>query len=127
MPLLMLVSLGLPRRGCARQLKSPRGNTVKNRTAYAQIEGGLGKAEIRSRKCTEQLEHSAEVLSTHGPSFHKQLPSVLIHLTQVDGRLGMLKKARETARHAYDMDLSVYCPDHPETAFDLDILRALGG
>jgi len=74
-----------------------------------------------------QLEHSAEVLSTHCPSFHEQLPLVLIHLAQVYGGLGMLKKTGETARRAYEMDLSVYGPDHLETAFDLDILRALGG
>lgn len=95
---------------------------------YANVLGTRGRLRLITQEyneALEDLEHAASGLR-NGASFDQlKLPSVLVHLAQVARFLGDRKKAWSSIKEAYDIDLNVYGPSHPETRKDLEIMTSL--
>jgi tetratricopeptide (TPR) repeat protein len=97
-------------------------------TIYADVLGKRGRLKFHKREYKEaltDLERAATILRD-GSSFDRlKLPAVLVHLAQAAQFLGDRGKARLSIKEAYDIDLAIYGPDHPETRKDQEIMTAL--
>ena len=97
-------------------------------TIYADVLRTRGRLRLHKREYKEaltDLERAATMLRD-GSSFDRlKLPAVLVHLAQVAQLLGDRGKARLSIKEAYDIDLAVYGPDHPETRKDRKIMTDL--
>jgi tetratricopeptide (TPR) repeat protein len=95
---------------------------------YANLLGTRGRLKLIMQEYSEalnDLEHAAAGLR-NGASFDQlRLAAVLVHLAQVARFLGDRQKAWSTIKEAYDIDLKVYGPDHPETRKDLEIMTSI--
>jgi ATP/maltotriose-dependent transcriptional regulator MalT len=90
------------------------------------IRGRLRLHKHEYKKALSDLEHAATMLRNGSQSDQISLPSVLVHLAIVAQALGNGKKARLSIQEAYDIDLNLYGPDHPETHKDLSVMKGIG-
>ena len=95
---------------------------------YASVLGIRGRLKFLKRELKgahTDLERAATVFRDGPPLDRLKLPAVLVHLAQVAQLLGDRKKAKLSIKEAYDIDLAVYGPDHPETRKDRDIMVSM--
>lgn len=100
----------------------------KNHEIYAEVQAILGRLRFVQGNLPAalvELEQAAKILEDYGPSFHHQLPSVLVHIAQVFAGSGRFPEAIRAGESAYELDLGVYGPQHPETQLDLSILNSI--
>ena len=93
---------------------------------YASVLATRGRLKFVKREYKEalnDLERAATMLRNGSPIDHLKLPSVLVHLAQAAQFLGDRRKARLSIGEAYDIDLALYGPDHPETRKDQEIMK----
>ena len=90
------------------------------------IRGRLRLHKQEYKKALSDLEHAAAMYRKRSQADQASLPSVLVHLAHVARALGDRRKARLSIQEAYDIDLNLYGPDHPETHKDLRIMKNLG-
>jgi tetratricopeptide (TPR) repeat protein len=95
---------------------------------YASVLGTRGRLELLKHEykmALRDLERAAAVLRGGTPLDRLKLPSVLVHLAQVAQIIGDRKKAQLSIKEAYDIDLAMYGPDHPETRKDREIMASI--
>lgn len=100
----------------------------KGHEIYAGVQAVLGRLRFVQGNLPAaliELEQAAKILEDYGPSFHPQLPSALVHIAQVYAGLGRFPEAIRAGAAAYELDLSVYGPQHLETQFDLSLLNKI--
>ena len=89
------------------------------------IRGRLRLHKHEYKKSLSDLEHAATMFRKGSQADRTSLPSVLFHLAIVAQALGNGKKARLSIQEAYDIDLNLYGPDHPETHKDLSAMKRI--
>ena len=89
------------------------------------IRGRLRLHKSEYKNALNDLEHAATMFRNGSQSDQTSLPSVLVHLAIVARTLGNGRKARLSIQEAYDIDLNLYGPDHPETRKDLRVMKNL--
>jgi tetratricopeptide (TPR) repeat protein len=97
-------------------------------TIYADVLGTRGRLRFLKREYKEalnDLERAAAVFRDGSPFDRLKLPAVLVHLAQVAQVLGDCRKAQLSIKEAYDIDLDIYGPDHPETRKDREIMASI--
>jgi tetratricopeptide (TPR) repeat protein len=95
---------------------------------YASVLVTRGRLRFEKREYKEalnDLERAATMLRNGSPIDHLKLPPVLVHLAQSAQFLGDRQKARLSIEEAYDIDLALYGPDHPETRKDREIMISM--
>ena len=95
---------------------------------YAHVlatRGRLGLHKQDYKKALSDLEYAATMFRKGSQVDHGSLPYVLVHLAQVAQALKDGEKARLSIKEAYEIDLNLYGPDHPETLKDLDIMESI--
>lgn len=95
---------------------------------YARVLATRGRLRLHKQEyqnALSDLEYAAAMFRKGSQVNHGGLPSVLVHLAQVAQALGDGRKARLSIKEAYDIDLDLYGPDHPETRKDLAIMKNL--
>jgi tetratricopeptide (TPR) repeat protein len=95
---------------------------------YATVLVTRGRLRFEMREYKEalnDLERAAAMLRNGSPIDHLKLPAVLVHLAQSAQFLGDRQKARLSIEEAYDIDLDLYGPDHPETRKDQEIMVSM--
>jgi tetratricopeptide (TPR) repeat protein len=73
----------------------------------------------------EDLEGAVNIFYEAPESERYNLPAPLVHLAQVALDLGDHAKAQRAITEAYEIDLSIYGPDHPETQKDVMIMNGI--
>lgn len=95
---------------------------------YARVLAIRGRLRLHRQEyenALSDLEYAAAMYRKGSQVDHSSLPSVLVHLAQVAQALGDGRKARLSIKEAYDIDLNLYGPDHPETRKDLAIMKTI--
>ena len=96
---------------------------------YAHVltpRGRLNLLRGEPRKALHDLEYAVEVFRQQPEVDPTLLPAPLVHIAQAALHLGSREKARRSIIDAYEIDLSIYGPNHPETEKDREIMRSMG-
>ena len=97
-------------------------------TIYADVLARRGWLKFHKgeyKEASTDLEHAATILRDGSPFDRLKLPAVLVHLAQAAQFIGDRGKAQLSIKEAYDIDLAVYGPDHPETRKDQEVMTDL--
>ncbi|RDI25362.1 AAA ATPase-like protein [Lentzea flaviverrucosa] len=94
--------------------------------SYANVLAVRGRLRLHQKRLSaalRDLTYCANFLRAMPPPANGMLTGVLVHLAIVLHAAGSKSRAIATAKEAYDIDLTQYGEDHPETLKDLDVLR----
>lgn len=87
----------------------------------------LGRLRFHQRRYKETVQLLGPTIEALEklPRAKLSLPAALLHYGQACFALRQSKLALAAIRKAYEIDLSVFGPDHPETVKDFEVLHAL--
>lgn len=96
--------------------------------AYASVLAARGRLNLiqeKYKQAVNDLESTIKIYRRRSEVDPGELPAPLVHLAQAAFFLGDVQKAYRSVTEAYEIDLSVYGPDHPETKKDEQIMLTM--
>lgn len=89
------------------------------------VRGRLRLHQGMRREALADLRQACNTFRKKSGVARPELPAPLVHLAQVAHSLGYDDEAWRSIREAYEIDLELYGPDHPETRKDLTIIDGM--